>query len=211
MTLVGIDLAGPSNQADTALVAIRADGTYAWHAIGLGDREILERLASVDALEAVALDAPLSYNPGGGDRPADAELRSILAGAGGASNSVMPPTMTRMAYLTLRGISVARLLRHTVGMAAADILEVHPASALILRGAPADDVGAIKESDAARRRIVDWLRRKTDLKEVPDGVADSDHLIAAAAAALAGVGWHRGTPAFEHPADPPVHPHAVVA
>jgi hypothetical protein len=31
---------------------------------------------------AVGLDAPLSYNPGGGDRPADACLRKAVVGAG---------------------------------------------------------------------------------------------------------------------------------
>jgi predicted nuclease with RNAse H fold len=204
MTRIGIDLAGPSNLTDTAMVALNGEGDYLWHATELGDRDLLGRLGELDRLEAVGLDAPLSYNPGGGDRPADRALRAALTDAGGRSSSVMPPTMTRMAYLTLRGMTIARLLEDELGLDRSRVAEVHPASALVLRGAAPEDVAAIKESKAARRRIAEWMG-------LPEAVAGSDHLVAAAAAALAVVGWQSGAPAFRHPADRPHHPYDVVA
>jgi len=211
MAFVGIDLSGPSNLSDTAVVTIDDDGTYRWHGRGFGDRDIMERLDAIEDLQAVGLDAPLSYNPGGGDRPAERSLRTALTEAGGTSSSVMPPTMTRMAYLTLRGISLARLLEHTLGLGPSRIVEVHPTSALVLGGAEADDVDALKIERAARRRIVTWLNQEGGLRGLPDGIADSDHLVAAASVAMAMLRWRRGSPAFEHPADPPIHPHTVIA
>jgi predicted nuclease with RNAse H fold len=109
-----------------------------------------------------------------------------------------------MAYLTLRGMTVARLLEHELGLDRSRLAEVHPASALVLRSAPLEDVAALKESKAARRRLIEWMG-------LPEAVAASDHLVAAAAAALAVVGWHSGSPAFRHPADPPHHPYDVIA
>jgi hypothetical protein len=46
----------------------------------------------------VGIDAPLSYAVGGGDRPADRDLRRVVIAAGMRPGPVMPPTLTRMAY-----------------------------------------------------------------------------------------------------------------
>ena len=112
MIIIGIDLSGPSNAADTALVSFecRESVLTLTHSVqGASDADIFQ-IVSEQAKESnvtVGLDAPLSYNDGGKDRPSDSELRSRIVAAGLRSGSVMTPTMTRMAYLTLRGISVA--------------------------------------------------------------------------------------------------------
>lgn len=210
--IIGVDLSGPSNVEDTAAVALEDDGAYRWHAAGLGDRELLERLAEEGrrAQLVVGLDAPLSYNPGGGDRPADWALRHAVQESGLAGGSVMPPTMTRMAYLTLRGMTVARMLADEWVVARDRICEVHPGAAMALRGADPEVVRAMKSSEEARHTLVDWLR-EAGLTDLPETIAASDHLIAAAAAALAAWRWHVGHPRFLAPSDPPHHPFPVVA
>src|SRR5688572_13918280 len=104
--VVGVDLAGPSNVAETARVWLLPAGgrlvlagsrTHATHAALL---RTVEDLAAGGPV-IVGLDAPLSYNPGGGDRPPDQALRERLVALGLPSGTVMSPTMTRMAYLTL--------------------------------------------------------------------------------------------------------------
>jgi predicted nuclease with RNAse H fold len=212
-TIIGVDLSGPTNTDDTAVVALRgADGEERAEFValeqGLSDEEIVEfvdEVAGAGTVPVVGLDAPLSYNPGGGDRPADRTLRGELSERGFPGNSVMPPTMTRMIYLTARGMTVARMLeaRREVG-----IVEVHPTSALLFRGVAESDATAIKSSAAARERIVAELRERA-IEGLPEAVADSDHRIAACAAALAAAGWAAGEPRWNWPAEPPVHPYDV--
>jgi predicted nuclease with RNAse H fold len=133
MIVAGVDLAGPCNASQTAIAWFTGDQgqlSCAKTVAGADDQllfEILSGLAARDEL-VVGLDAPLSYNPGGGDRPGDSQLRRRLVLAGLRSGSVMTPTMTRMAYLTLRGISVARALE-TIRPRAPRIVEVHPGPA----------------------------------------------------------------------------------
>jgi len=114
--VLGLDLAGPTNHDDTAAVLSRVTAGGWEQAVtrtGLDDDALtawLRELVPAAADLVVGLDAPLSYNPGGGDRPADRALRRLLTEHGLASGTVMAPTMTRMAYLTLRGVVVARTL-----------------------------------------------------------------------------------------------------
>jgi predicted nuclease with RNAse H fold len=162
------------------------------------------RLAASDAV-AVGLDAPLSYNPGGGDRPADASLRRVIVDAGLAPGSVMAPTMTRMAYLALRGVVVARGL-HAVAGAPLRIVEVHPAAAMVLRGAPAGVVRRLKHSGEARHALGVWLRDQ-GLRGFAPASDTSSHTLAAAAAALAAWRWSHARPAWFWPAAPPHHPY----
>ena len=125
--------------------------------------------------------------------------------AGLPSGTVMPPTLTRMAYLTLRGITVARIAATTTG-ARARIVEVHPGAACVLRGAPAGIVRALKSSAAARRQLLRWLEGE-GLEGIGGGPDPGDHFVAACAAALAAWKWSLGAPAWIHPADPPWHPY----
>jgi predicted nuclease with RNAse H fold len=218
IAVVGVDLAGPSNVADTALASFSSAGeaqhesglrltgwrTHATDATLLRVVEELLGAAGATATVVVGLDAPLSYNPGGGDRAPDEALRQRLCAAGLPSGCVMPPTMTRMAYLTLRGVVVARLLGQALGDRVR-IVEVHPTGAMALRGAPVAALVEMKRSLAARREIADWLRGAGvhGLEAVLD---PSHHLLAACAAALAAADWAAGRPAWLAPASPPHHP-----
>lgn len=147
--ILGLDLSGPSNIKDTAL-AVFQDQADRLSLISVktrvSDPEIFALANSLAEAGRVrfGLDAPLSYNPGCGDRPGDKNLRRLLTEAGLPVGSVMTPTMTRMAYLTLRGMSLARGLGHII-RPAPQIAEVHPGGALLLRGAPLNAVRTLKK------------------------------------------------------------------
>lgn len=212
--IVGIDASGPSNHADTCacVLAVR-DGraAYLQHVNGLSDAAAIALVASLaqEGPVVVGLDAPLSYADGGGDRPGDKRLRDAITARGMLPGSVMTPTMTRMAYLTLRGLGLARGLTLGCGPAVR-IVEVHPGAALVLRGAPVADVRAVKSDAAARLRLVAWLR-DAGLGGLPDALADTDHALMSAAAALAAWSWSEGQAAWRWPAVPPLHPYDFVA
>jgi predicted nuclease with RNAse H fold len=206
--IVGVDLSGPTNTGDTAAAWFDATSTGLSPLglrIGLGDRDLLDLLASLGPPGAlvVGLDAPLSYQPGGGDRPADRALRRLLVERGLAPGSVMAPTMTRMAYLTLRGVSVARAVERL--LPGTRIVEVHPGAAMALRGAPVADVRRFKTDAAARRRLADWLGTQGVGK--PSVAPGTDHELAACACALAAWQWSLGRPAWRAEADGPLHPY----
>jgi predicted nuclease with RNAse H fold len=206
--VLGIDLAGPSNRAATAaaLFSVRGEDLEcrSLHE-GLDDRDLADLLETEVPAEAgliAGLDAPLSYNPGGGDRPGDCELRRRLVASGLSPGTVMVPTMSRMVYLTLRGVVIARLL--AVLRPGCRVVEVHPAGALVLRGAPVADIHALKKSAKSRHSLLAWLGDH-GLDGLP-ATATSDHAVAACAAALAAWQWQRGQSCWTCPADPPVHP-----
>ncbi len=207
--VVGVDLAGPTNARDTAVATARDDGDrLRCTGIELG----LDDIALRDAIEGwsedcvVGLDAPLSYEPGGGDRSADRSLRRAVKPLLPAG-SVMTPTMTRMAYLTLRGMAVARLVRAL--RPAARIVEVHPGASLVLAGADAADVRALKSDADARDRLRRWLGENGvgSLPTRPLG----DHELAAVAAARAAWRWSHEEAAWHTPAEFPLHPFDVCA
>ncbi len=118
----------------------------------------------------------------------------------------MPPTMTKMAYLTLRGMTVARMLDAIENL---DMAETHPASTLIFHGAEASTVGQLKQERAARGSLLETMAR-VGVRELPSDLADEDHLVAACAAALAVARWHLDASEWYHPPDPPHHPYPVV-
>ncbi len=208
--VVGVDLAGPANIRDTSVAWFdeRNDALSLLGAVeGADDPALVELVQGLTARGdvVVGLDAPLSYNPGGGDRPGDRRLRRAAREAGLPPGSVMTPTMTRMAFLTLRGIAVARALE-MVGPQRPRIVEVHPTAALALRGAAIADAREFKKSSLARTRIVGWLERQ-GLQGVTDQAAFPDHFVAACAGALAAWKWARGEPVWIEPATPPLHPY----
>jgi predicted nuclease with RNAse H fold len=116
----------------------------------------------------------------------------------------MTPTMTRMAYLTLRGISIAHGLRGIQPRRIA-VLETHPGAVLALHGAPIDAVRLLKKSTAAQENLLAWLS-----KQGIDGLtaleAVNDHLVAACAAAFGAWQWDNGSSAWLYSAEPPLHP-----
>ena len=207
--IMGVDLSGPSNHADTACAVFERLGDtliYRRHLAWLGDADLLHLVdgASRGASLTIGLDAPLSYQDGGGDRHRDRELRKRLTRAGLPSGTVMTPTMTRMAYLTLRGVSLSRMIAASHPDAA--IVEVHPFGSLALAGAPVEDLAIVKKDAPARARIAYWLSENG-----MDGLPDqefSDHELAAFGAAWAAWKWQSGNAAWTAPAEVPSHPFA---
>ena len=209
MFIVGVDLSGPSNTADTVLVAFETrDSSLELRQCVLGatDTEIFDSVTELarQSEVAVGIDAPLSYNLGGGDRSSDADLRQHAIKAGLHPGSIMPPTMNRMVYLTLRGVSLARLLL-TIQGNPTRITEVHPGATMALRGAPVDAIRSFKNSEEARGQLLDWLERQ-GLGSAATAKEPSDHYVAACAAALAAWKWQSGESVWLHRAEPPIHP-----
>lgn len=213
MYVMGVDLSGPTNVADTAWVALKREGAglilQEWSDGGT-DAEIFATATSLaqECSLLVGLDAPLSYNPGGGLRPGDRALREALKREGLGSRMVMPPTMTRMAYLTLRGISVARMLE-TIQESKPVIYEVHPGACLALRGAPRELIPGMKKDLSARKGLVAWLEEQ-GMEGISSGCASSDHVLAACACAYAVWQVERGNEVWSRPASPPFHPYDYV-
>ena len=109
MHIVGIDLSGPANPQGTAVLHFRCRGSelsYVGHITGADDARVFQFVGSLAAAQpvTVGIDAPLSYRSGGGDRPADSQLRTLAIQAGLPPGTVMPPTAPRMVDLTLRGL-----------------------------------------------------------------------------------------------------------
>ena len=206
--IMGVDLSGPSNHADTACAIFESSGEsliYRRHLAYLADSDLLHLVdgASRGASLTVGLDAPLSYQDGGGDRVRDRELRRALQKVGMPSGSLMTPTMTRMAYLTLRGLSISRLISTFHPDAA--VLEVHPFGALALAGAPVEALRMVKKSDQARTDIAQWMRDNC-IEGLPEQ-SFTDHELAALAAGFAAWKWQIGTAAWQIDAEPPLHPY----
>src|SRR5512146_3060707 len=188
MIIIGIDLSGPRNLADTSMAVFEqragvAQFMKACH--GAGDNEILRVVSDVGSKQplVIGIDAPLSYNPGGGDRPSDAALRHAVLEKG-RGVGVMPPTLMRMVYLTLRGITLTRMLGGLRPQIEPAMVEVHPGACMLLREAPAQDVAAFKRAMPARVHLLEWLQRM-GLQGLPSSNDPSDHFVAACAAGLA--------------------------
>lgn len=211
--VVGVDLGGPTRVEHTAAVVLGYDKvagnlTFVREHTPCSDGALYEMACAFkDEGLVVGLDAPLSYEPGGGDRSRDAALRAALRPYG-MTSSVMSPTMTRMSYLTLRGVSVARLMG--AGAPKARVCEVHPGAACVLRGLDPTVAKGWKRGREARIHTLGWLEQW--VKALPhDRLAASDHLTAATGAAVAAWSWAHAKPAFIVPPEPPWHPFALVA
>jgi Uncharacterized conserved protein len=210
MRVVGIDLSGPRNFADTCLVSFEERGEEILLTEvreGADDDQILEAITSFGQTEpiAIGIDAPLSYNPKGGDRLSDSELRRLVYARGGRVG-IMPPTMIRMVYLTLRGLHLTRLLESIKPQYDLRIVEVHPGACMILRGADADDIRKFKTNSFARGHLLDWLGTK-GLKGISHPETLTDHYVAACAAALGAWQWSLGKSIWYFSADLPHHPY----
>ncbi len=205
---IGIDLSGPSNVQNTVVVTFQKDPTRLRRVdalFGPSDGEILAQLRTLTQQSAVAvgIDAPLSYQPGGGDRPGDRDLRQHAIRLGLRAGTVMTPTMQRMVYLTLRGIVLARMLQTLPHPP--QIVEVHPALALALHGAPVEAIRSLKTSSESRQCLLAWLETQ-HLHGVVRPEPTSDHYLAACAAAFAAWNWSHGRARWCFLAQPPAHP-----
>lgn len=210
MRIIGIDLSGPRNFADTCLVSFEERGDEI-HLLdvreGADDDQILEVISRMPENERIiiGIDAPLSYNPKGGDRRSDAELRRLVRTHGGGAG-IMPPTMIRMVYLTLRGLQLTRLLESLKPRIDVRIVEVHPGACMILRGATVSAVRQFKADSLARGRLLDWLETR-GLKGIPYTETVSDHYVAACAAALGAWQWSTGKSVWCFAHELPYHPY----
>ncbi len=208
--VLGIDLSGPRNLADT-YVAIFSEGETTLHysdcIAGSDDARILQTISELSANGPLVLgiDAPLSYSQAGGDRPSDSALRRLVRERGGGVG-VMPPTMIRMVYLTLRGTTLTRMIEAGVQPSEIRMVEVHPGAAMLLRGASVTDLASIRKQPSARLRLLDWLETK-GLQGIGRQAETPDHFVMACGAALAAWDWSRGTPQWYFPASPPLHPY----
>ncbi len=214
MIIVGIDLSGPRNVVDTCLVSFKqeqgGEGLRFLDARnGADDDQILEMISRFEKSESiiVGLDAPLSYLPRGGLRESDKGLRKHIEDKGGDKRVVMPPTMARMVYLTLRGIVLARMLETLKpNFASLKIIEVHPGACLLLHGAPSMDVATFKHNKPARKHLLEWLGEQK-MTGIPRRVDITDHYVAACSAAFGAWCWATARTAWCFPARPPQHPY----
>ena len=203
-----MDLSGPSNIKDTSITVFTESGRnrliFHREISGADDIEILNLINQLKEEGDIitGIDAPLSYNNRGGDRPSDSELRKLLTSSGLRPGSVMVPTLTRMVYLTLRGISAARMLKQVCP--GIKIAETHPGGAMALRGAPVEDVRSFKNSMPSRINLLKWMSRQ-GLDNIPADKPE-DHFVASCACALGAWKWHKNEPAWICPAKEPLHP-----
>jgi predicted nuclease with RNAse H fold len=210
MKVVGIDLSGPRNVADTFVTIFEEDGTHLNFVESIeeaDDQKIFTVISNFEKSEAVVIgiDAPLSYNPGGGERESDRELRRLVLEKG-RGIGIMPPTMIRMVYLTLRGVALTRMLETLKLNLDLQIMEVHPGACMLLRGANAKDVAGFKGDMQARLNLLDWLETK-GLLGLPKQNEPADHFAASCASALGAWQWALGKPVWVHAAEPPNHPY----
>ncbi|MCM2534102.1 DUF429 domain-containing protein [Neobacillus pocheonensis] len=113
MRVIGIDLSGPSNHKDTVLTVFeKHENNLKFIKLKsyIGDYGILKEISEHGQQDevVVGIDAPLSYEDGGGNRQGDRELRKFIVALGMKPGSIMPPTLNRMVYLTLRGIKLSK-------------------------------------------------------------------------------------------------------
>jgi uncharacterized protein len=215
MRVIGIDLSGPSNHKDTVMAIFeRKDGELKFLNLrrNIGDLDILEEIQAQSQIDEVVIgmDAPLSYQDGGGDRLGDKQLRQFILSLGMKSGSIMPPTFNRMVYLTLRGIKLTREIESLTRQNPISIVEVHP-GAVIGSRIPRIDLDYVltyKQEKSSRSFIKHWLMEQ-HITQLPPYIDEESHMIDACAAALGA--WHWKDPALEPkwllPAHPPLYPY----
>ncbi|WP_071394841.1 DUF429 domain-containing protein [Bacillus tuaregi] len=217
MRVMGIDLSGPSNHKDTALAVFEGQKgqlQFVKSRSHLSDEEILKEISDQAQLGEViiGIDAPLSYEDGGGDRESDRALRKFIVGIGMKPGSIMPPTLNRMVYLTLRGIKLSREIAAQVKSSPhpISIVEVHPGSVIgsRLSAIDFDYVLTYKQDVKVRNLLLGWFELQ-QLLGIPLSVAEQSHSIDACAAALGAWHWKDAafTPTWSFPAKPPLHPY----
>lgn len=215
MRVIGIDLSGPRNHKDTVLTIFNQKGNHLqlvkW-ANNMSDQDILNDIFEQSQLDEVTIgiDAPLSYEDGGGDRKSDRELRKFIVNLGMRSGSIMPPTFNRMVYLTLRGIKLSREIENLNTANPISLVEVHPGAVIGSRLSKQniEFVLAYKQEQSARSYIRNWLMEQ-GLAQLPIEIERESHSIDACAAALGT--WHWKDPAHNpkwiYRASPPLHPY----
>lgn len=208
---IGIDLSGPANIKDTALTLAFGDEerlTVTAVMEHCSDMEIYNLIGElVSEKPLIAIDAPLSYNQGGGFRPGEKALTTYLREKQLFRPGIMAPTMTKMVYLTLRGISLAHMLKENFDTV--QIFENHPGSTLLLNGFDAHLVKQFKKEAGPRTAIIEGLSSR-GMAFPNTEVGFSDHQLASCAACFCAWLFARGAAKWVHPAEHPFHPFPIV-
>ncbi len=206
----GVDLSGPANPAGTALVWCACGTTcltYRGTIWPASDADVLDQITVLarSGPLAVGIDAPLSYEDGGGMRSCDRELARTLKANGSGFVGVMSPTLSRMVYVTLRGIGLARAMQGLNG-SMIRIAEVHPGATMALRGAPEGGLRSYKKATRPAADLCQWLVQQ-GLRGLSGSEWKTSHEVDAAAAALATWKWLRQESVWLAPAQPPARPY----
>ncbi|WP_167577627.1 DUF429 domain-containing protein [Ammoniphilus sp. YIM 78166] len=215
MKVMGIDLAGPSNHRDTVmtLFQVKEEGLFfekQWKEVS--DQQIFQLVQTLTKEQPlfIGIDSPLSYEDGGGLRQLDKELQTVVKSIGMRSSSVMPPTFTRMAYLTLRGIALTRLFLSIPTPNPIQIAEVHPGAVFGLRMQKEIHVVLNYKKDQADRERVASYFPDWSMFKVPNEVSAESHTLDSCGAALGVWAWSRGEAKWVGKARPPFHPFPIV-
>lgn len=215
MKIIGIDLSGPSNRKDTVLAVFEKQAgalKFIKQLSNIGDLGILNEVMhqSQNDEVVIGIDAPLSYQDGGGDRPGDKELRQYIVSLGMKSGSIMPPTFNRMVYLTLRGIKLSREIGNLKTKNPISMVEVHPGAVIGSRISQSnlEYVLSYKQDLTARTFIRKWFKEQK-LTDLPVCIEEESHSIDACAAALGAWHWRdkQFRPKWILPANIPLHPY----
>ncbi|SEM53925.1 Predicted nuclease (RNAse H fold) [Mesobacillus persicus] len=194
MKVIGIDLSGPANHKDTVLSVFQVKDNrlvFEEMVVDANDEMIISTIKAAASIGEVVIgiDAPLSYQDGGGDRPQDKSIRQIMKSYGLSGSSIMPPTLTRMVYLTLRGVSLTRRVMMMDFYENIQLVEVHPGAAIGTRIGKEHLSHALlyKKNEGSSKFVLEWFD-KVGMVGVPETLYFSSHQIDACAAALAA--WH---------------------
>ena len=210
----GIDLSGPVNIIDTVISWFKYD--YSKEKLSLIDYKIgaddnfifnIVKDLSINNDLFLAIDAPLSYNMNGGDRESDKSLREFLKKKNIKTSSVMTPTMTRMSYLTLRGISITRILETLKKKP--KVIEVHPFVSLLINGANKEDIKNVKKNEKAKQNIFNFLKKR-QISNLPVIVSKNDHFISSVIAAQIAYFYSRNQYQWRSKRKFPFHPYDFV-
>ncbi|WP_404470423.1 DUF429 domain-containing protein [Sutcliffiella horikoshii] len=214
MIVIGLDLAGPSNHKDTVLTVFKQNENYLTFKkmiSNISDEEIINEIIDLSKLDelVIGIDAPLSYQDGGGDRISDKQLRKFIVSFGMKPGSIMPPTFTRMVYLTLRGIKLTREIEKLQTNLPVSIVEVHPGAAMGARVTEKEleYVLTYKQNLSSRKYLKKWFEQQNVIG-LPNAVENESHSIDSCAAALAAWHWadEKLEPKWIFTAQPPLHP-----
>lgn len=196
MKVIGIDLAGPANHKDTVMSVFQASEDLLVFENAMdqaSDEKIFTAIQAIAAKEhvVIGIDAPLSYQDGGGDRPQDKSIRQFIKTYGLSGSSIMPPTLTKMVYLTLRGIGITRRILSANHADHIHIVEVHPGAAIGTRIGSKKLHHALhyKKELESRIAIFNWFQ-SIGIMGIPNEFVETSHAIDSCAAALAA--WHWG-------------------
>lgn len=216
MYIIGIDLSGPGKNQNTSIAPFVSDGKFLDFIENDCDGSDIALLSLIKKLSqemsvVIGIDAPLSYQPGGGDRERDAELRKRITDRGMRSGSVMAPTAPRMVYVTLRGIVLAQTIKKLRTPHQVQVVEVHPGAALCFRNAPLNAILNFSKDARARHVLYKWLVSSHQIRHLRIPSPCPSHFIAACAGAVAARDWHIGKSAWLVPAQPPWHPYAFAS